>query len=101
MKESNTMLLPGCANCFYRFFCEKGCLGSQYETNGDYLIPVQTVCNLFRTKLDFLFNKYHKLGLFHRYFKHDKIFNSKHSVESRRYLEFLLMKGYKEYEQYL
>lgn len=101
MTEANTLMLPGCAQCHYRFFCPKGCIGSQYETYGDWNVPVKSVCDLFKAKYDFLFKKYHELNLFHYYFQNDEIFNSKNSVESRRYLEFLLMKGYKEYEQYL
>lgn len=101
MKEISPLNLPGCSVCEYRFFCMKGCIGSQYESNGDYLIPVRSVCKLLKAKIDFLFKKYHELGLFHCYFQNEQLFNSKKSISSTRYLEFLLMKGYKEYEQYL
>lgn len=99
--EANPLFSPGCVICEYKFFCEKGCLKKQYEINGDYLIPVLSYCDLQKAKIDFLFKRYHELNLFHYYFQNYEIFNSKNSSESRRYLEFLLMKGYKEYEQYL
>lgn len=100
MTNGNFLMFPKCAACEYRFFCMKGCLGSQYETFGDYNIPIQSVCDLFQAKIDFLFKKYHELGVFKYYFDNISKFTEE-QINSKRVLEFLLYKGYKEYDKYL
>lgn len=37
---------PYCASCLNKYFCSKGCLGSQFETTGDLFTPIPTVCQL-------------------------------------------------------
>lgn len=37
---------PMCSNCLIKFNCIKGCLGSQYEANGEIFSPIPTVCKL-------------------------------------------------------
>lgn len=54
---------PGCATCDYKEFCIGGCLGAQFEDSGDMNLPIQSVCNLFKAKIDFIFNKYKNLGI--------------------------------------
>ena len=56
--------LPKCARCAVQPFCIAGCLGSQYETNGELFFPCNTVCDLFICKFVFLIYKYEKLGIF-------------------------------------
>ena len=91
--------LPKCASCDYNMFCAKGCRGAQYEACGDYMVPILSVCNLFQAKWDFLFKRYHELGVFKLLFKTNSSFDlddfSKNAI-----LDFLIKKGYSEYEQY-
>ena len=42
--------MPKCANCNIKSFCIKGCMGSQYETNNDPFIPIDSVCALEKAK---------------------------------------------------
>ena len=78
-------------------FCAKGCRGAQYEACGDYMVPILSVCNLFQAKWDFLFKRYHELGVFKLLFKTNSSFDlddfSKNAI-----LDFLIKKGYSEYE---
>lgn len=54
---------PGCATCDYKELCVGGCLGAQFENSGDLNLPIQSVCNLFKSKIDFIFKKYKELGI--------------------------------------
>ena len=89
-----------CASCDYRNVCLKGCEGAQYEAYGDYNIPIESVCKMFQAKIDFLTKKYHELGIFHRFFKDDLPIENQSSDRKKVLLDFLLKKGYNEYEQY-
>jgi radical SAM protein with 4Fe4S-binding SPASM domain len=42
--ESN--VAPYCEGCINKYFCAKGCLGSQFETTGDLFTPIPNVCQL-------------------------------------------------------
>ena len=55
---------PKCKNCIYNRLCMKGCLGSQFETNGDLFEPCESVCNMLKTKIDFLVDKYTEIGVY-------------------------------------
>ena len=55
--------LPRCCNCKYKLPCLKGCLGAQYETNGELFQPCISVCNMFQQKFNHLINKYQELGV--------------------------------------
>lgn len=87
-----------CSNCEYNEFCIKGCIGSQYETNNELFYPCETVCDLIIAKLNFLVNKYEKLGYFAEL---EKIVNeedstAKYKRDGRKILEFrslVLSKG--------
>lgn len=59
----NAMNQPGCHECLYSKLCLKGCLGAQYETNGDLFQPAMTVCDLEKSKINFLISKYYELGI--------------------------------------
>lgn len=68
--------LPSCESCSIKNWCAKGCLGSQYEKNGEMFIPVESVCQMKKEKLKFLFRKYYDLGIFDEALKlslHDNI----------------------------
>lgn len=56
--------LPKCSRCNVQPFCIGGCLGSQYETNGELFFPCNTVCDLFTCKFIFLIYKFEKMGVF-------------------------------------
>lgn len=59
----NAMHQPGCNECEYSRLCLKGCLGAQYETNGDLFQPAITACNLEKAKAHFLISKYYEMGI--------------------------------------
>lgn len=94
----NPQYRVGCNSCKYNLFCVKGCCGAQYEAFGDFNIPIPSVCKLFQAKFDFLFQKYHELGVFTILF--EEIGNDI-GYEIKQYiLYFLLEKGYTEYGKY-
>ncbi|MEW6106319.1 MAG: hypothetical protein AB1563_08160, partial [Bacillota bacterium] len=47
--------------------CAKGCLGSQYESTGDFLSPIPTVCQLEHGKLWGMIEGYKSTGLWNRF----------------------------------
>lgn len=53
----------GCDTCVFNEFCLKGCLGAQYEEQGDPFIPVPNVCEFFKAKYGFLLTYYEQLGV--------------------------------------
>lgn len=55
--------IHGCDRCKYKKICMKGCFGSQYESTNELFMPIECVCDMFRTKYDFLLNKYKKMGV--------------------------------------
>lgn len=63
MSTLKMTVAPKCVVCDVRDVCLKGCLGSQYEYSGEYLLPIPSVCNLYRTKNLFLINVYAQLGV--------------------------------------
>lgn len=42
----------------------KGCLGSQFETNGNMFKFCESVCKMQKAKIDFLVDKYTELGVY-------------------------------------
>lgn len=60
---NNNIASLNCDVCKINKFCLKGCFGSQYETEKDMFFPIQSVCNLFLEKYDFLIKKYTELGI--------------------------------------
>ena len=55
-------LQPVCASCPINFLCLHGCLGAQYEY-GEMMIPIKSVCKLFKRKVVFLVEKFNKIGV--------------------------------------
>lgn len=53
---------PKCSVCKIKNICLKGCLGSQLESTGELFSPIDSVCNLFYTKMDTLYDIYNELG---------------------------------------
>lgn len=56
--------IHGCDRCRYKKLCMKGCFGSQFEAGNDPFMPIQSVCNLFEAKINFLLEKYNNMGVF-------------------------------------
>lgn len=44
---------PKCVNCVVKHFCQKGCLGAQFETNGELFEPALTVCKMHKIKYEY------------------------------------------------
>lgn len=61
--QDSILCSPGCDCCPYNFFCLRGCYGSQREAEKDPFMPIESVCRLFRGKIDFLIDKYRELGV--------------------------------------
>lgn len=60
IKDQN---LPICYDCDYNEVCLKGCFGSQFESSHEVFLPINSVCNLFKAKADFLLKKYNEYDL--------------------------------------
>ena len=43
---------PKCDCCFYSYYCMRGCFGAQYESNNDLFVVNETVCNLYKAKIN-------------------------------------------------
>ena len=61
--QDSILCSPGCDCCPYNYFCLRGCYGSQRETEKDPFMPIESVCRLFRGKIDFLIDKFDRLGV--------------------------------------
>ena len=57
---------PYCERCELEPICSFGCLGSQYETNGDMFTPIPTVCAMYRQKYESLKASLRELGIVDR-----------------------------------
>lgn len=53
-----------CDQCAYNEFCLRGCHGSQFEATKDPMLPIESVCDLFMAKFNFLIYKWEKIGAF-------------------------------------
>lgn len=63
IKTLQPKFYPKCNNCLYKNCCMKGCLGSQYESSGEILYPIENVCQLEQTKINTLKNLYKDSGV--------------------------------------
>lgn len=61
--QDSILCSPGCDRCAYNAFCLRGCYGSQREIEKDPFMPIESVCKMFRAKIDFLIDKFDKLGV--------------------------------------
>lgn len=64
LKFTKNSKAPKCSDCKYRKLCNRGCMGAQYESTGELLAPIPSVCNLKQAKINFLLKKYKELGVF-------------------------------------
>ncbi len=63
LKTADIKNIPVCNICDYRNFCIKGCPGAQYEDSGELFLPIESVCNLFKQKIDHLISLHNNYGL--------------------------------------
>lgn len=61
LKQSN---LPHCESCSYNTICPGFCLGNSYENYKNPFIPTKEVCEMYKSKFNFLIQKYYNMGLF-------------------------------------
>ena len=61
--------MPYCENCTIKYLCSKGCMGSQFEINGDMFTPIPTVCKLEHAKIYALLKSLKKYGLYDNIYK--------------------------------
>lgn len=57
---------PQCETCPLASVCSFGCLGAQYETNGDLFSPIPTVCQLEHQKILAMAEVFKKIGVYSR-----------------------------------
>lgn len=55
---NNNLTSFKCDTCVYNQYCLKGCFGSQYETVKDPFLPIDSVCEMFKTKINTLIDLY-------------------------------------------
>ena len=63
LKTASIQNVPVCNICEYKNLCIKGCPGAQYEDSGELFLPIPSVCNLFRKKLDHLIKLYNDYNI--------------------------------------
>lgn len=83
MWYNNLLGSAKCSTCLYSNYCSHGCFGAQFESTGDLFYPCETVCNMYKARVIFLYHKYKKLGMFDEYHfnREDKILSLIHSIE--------------------
>ena len=54
---------PYCEICDINKVCSKGCIGSQYETTGDFFTPIPTVCEMEHMKILAMIEAYQEIGI--------------------------------------
>lgn len=47
-----------CDRCAYTSYCIKGCMGAQFEANREPMLPCDSVCELEKAKIVYLYHKY-------------------------------------------
>lgn len=60
---NNLLGASKCGSCLYNSICTRGCYGSQFESNKDFLYPCATVCDLYKVRTIFIYLKYKKIGI--------------------------------------
>lgn len=53
----------GCDTCWNKNTCIKGCFGAQYEGGQEVFMPLESVCNLLKTKTKTLIELYEENGI--------------------------------------
>lgn len=63
IKAINNQDQPKCFSCIYSPYCVKGCLGAQYEASGELFMPALSVCELLKSKYNYLLYLYKSSGV--------------------------------------
>ena len=58
---TSAVIKPRCNECPLKMLCVKGCLGSQYEATNEIFYPIDSICELEKVKLIFLYFKFKKM----------------------------------------
>jgi len=72
---------PYCSCCSIKNLCSFGCLGSQFETNGELFTPIPTVCAMYKQKMVSIVRGLMKHGVFNDILQ---ITNDRKEYELRR-----------------
>lgn len=56
--------LSKCGTCIVRRHCLRGCLGAQFESTGEILQPIDSVCRFMKARIMFLYLKYKNIGAY-------------------------------------
>lgn len=55
---------PMCQDCIISPICCGGCLGSQFESNGEIFMPIPTVCTLLHKKIFTILSTFKEIGVY-------------------------------------
>lgn len=77
IKTAHAYRMPVCSICDYNPVCVKGCLGAQFEETGEILMPIPSICNLYKRKADYLIKLYNDYGIIEKAFELKLIQNEK------------------------
>lgn len=77
---------PWCESCLIKYNCSLGCLGSQFESNGDFFTPTPSVCKLEHAKVYTIAKTLKDMGILN--FMLDGV-NSKNAYGLRKILELI------------
>lgn len=92
-KTMKVSYAPKCITCHAQDVCFKGCLGSQYETSGEYAMPIDSVCNLLKARAGYLFRTYCQMGVIKSAFDQDLI----HPLNKAKIEKFCKAMGFEIY----
>jgi len=67
---------PKCSGCDLKYFCMRGCIGSQYESTGELFAPIESVCNLMHTKFATLYKIFTKYNMYNIIYDDESIDDS-------------------------
>ena len=76
IKMLSPKFYPKCSLCIYRHVCSQGCLGAQYEYNGELLIPIDNVCKMKQSKINTLLQLYNESKVLDYALENDLISNN-------------------------
>lgn len=91
---NNDLATVKCDTCVLNKICVKGCYGSQYESSGDPFIPIQSVCDLFMTKVKTTFEAFEDIGVFKELEKYDIQYYSYPTIELLKEIKEELLKNH-------
>ena len=97
-KLTNHFYQLKCVACEDKYFCPKGCHSLQFDFNVEPYFPVAQICQLENSRINFLIQKLHNLGIFHQIFMIDNLLDNAYKIQL---IKLLINKGYNEYGRYI